>query len=585
MDAFVPVMVWSAVVAHISCTAHGAYLAAELVLEIGSLFQNNRVNPWKKSNRSLLAMKPNITVFNIAIAGCLLSGTTRKAEQVHEMMCRVGIKPDAILLILMAHIYERNGHRKELKKLKRHIDDSCSLRVLQFQHFYNCLLTCHLNFGDRDSASQIVLELLRKAEEAQESHVAAPVVLDSYDNISKLGKADHVLSKASVGTPALCFEEFCEGRDFSVLKDEADEILDSQLAELQMKVELVTTERGFLRPTERIYAKLVKAFLEAGKVKELAEFLINADKEDSPASSEDSVVVHVINACIALGWLDQAHDLIDEMWFSGVRIGASAYSSLLEAYYKENRITEMISLLRHARKAGVQLNSAHYEALIQSWVLEKESNSTLNISKEMKESKIPEPILPEFEMPVSSCAESRHAGLMVKLMEEIKEGRTADYEVHNWNTVIHFFCKKGLMQDADKALKKMRALGHMPNAQTFHSLVTGYAAIGGKYIEVTQLWGEMKELATSSSSLKFDQELLDSLLCTFVRGGFFLRANEVVELMEAGEMFIDKYKYRTLLLIYYKTVHKIKKTPNFYSEASVKRREAALLFKKWIALG
>lgn len=75
------------------------------------------------------------------------------------------------------------------------------------------------------------------------------------------------------------------------------------------------------------------------------------------------------------------------------------------------------------------------------------------------------------------------------------------------------------MQDAEKAFKKMRSLGHAPNAQTFHSLVTGYAAIGGKYVEVTELWGEMKSIAFSSG-MKFDQELLDSVLYTFVRGGF-----------------------------------------------------------------
>ncbi|KAI3946111.1 hypothetical protein MKX01_024867 [Papaver californicum] len=597
MDEFVPVTAWSAVVAHISCTAHGAYLAAELVLEIGSLFQNNRVDPWKKSNRPLLAMKPNTTIFNIAIVGCLLSGTTRKAEQVHEMMCGVGIKSDAILLIIMAHIYERNGHREELKKLKRHMDDSCSLGKLQFQQFYNCLLTCHLNFGDLDSASQIVLELLQKAKEARESPVAATNVHDSvgsgkfssftenFDEISKNGKADHILSKASVGTIAFCFEEFCRDHNFSILEAVANQILDSQLGKLQMPVELVTSERGVFRPTERIYARFVKAFLEAGKVKELAEFLINADKEDSPVPSENSVVVRVINACITLGWLDQAHDLVDEMWFAGVRIGASIYSSLLQAYYKENQTTEMTSLLRDARKAGVQLNFSCYEALIESWVLENDPTSALNISKEMKETKISEPILPEFEMLMSSSAESGCAGLMVELMEEIKEGRRADYEVHDWNSIIHFFCKKRLMQDADKALKKMRALGHMPNAQTFHCLVMGYAAIGGKYIEVTQLWGEMKELASSSSSMKFDQELLDSLLYIFVKGGFFLRANEVVEMMEAGYMFIDMYKYRALFLIYRKTLHKNKKTPNFQSEASVERREAALLFKEWLGLG
>ena len=54
------------------------------------------------------------------------------------------------------------------------------------------------------------------------------------------------------------------------------------------------------------------------------------------------------------------------------------------------------------------------------------------------------------------------------------------------------------MQDAKKAMAKTRSLWHAPNAQTFHSMVTGYAAIAGKYIEVTELWGEMKLLASST---------------------------------------------------------------------------------------
>lgn len=138
------------------------------------------------------------------------------------------------------------------------------------------------------------------------------------------------------------------------------------------------------------------------------------------------------------------------------------------------------------------------------------------------------------------------------------------------------------MQDSEKALKKMRSLGHLPNAQTFHSMVTGYAAVGGKYTEVTELWGEMKSFA-SATAMKFDQELLDSVLYTFVRGGFFSRANEVVEMMERQSMFIDKYKYRTLFLKYHKTLYK-GKAPKVQSEAQLKKREAGLTFKKWVGL-
>lgn len=593
MEQFPPVAAWSAIMAYMSQTAPGAYLGAELILEIGYLFQDGRVDPRKKSNAPLIAMKPNTTAFNIALAGCLLFGTTRKAEQLLDMMPRVGVKSDANLLIIMAHIYEKNGRKEELKKLQRYIDEVHSLSDSQFRQFYNCLLTCHLKFGDLDSASNMVLEMLRKAKAARTS-LAAMTLVDSIGTGSKyppiLGsgpglshrESDGLEDKASSEIPMLSYQEYFKDRSFSKLETEAKHVLGTLLAKLQSQVELITTERGIVQPTDKFFVKLVKAFLEAGKTRNLVEFLMKAEKEDSPASNDDSALVHVINACISLGWLDQAHDLLDEMRLAGIKTNSSVYGSLLKAYCQANRAGEVASLLRDARRAGIQLDSSSYEALIQSKVVEQDTQGALHLFKEMKEAKIPKAGHQEFEKLVKGCAEGNDASLMTKLLQEIKEEQRIDCGVYDWNNVIHFFCKKRLMHDAEKALKKMRSLGHVPNAQTYHSMVTGYAAVGGKYIEVTELWGEMKSQA-SSTFMKFDQELLDSVLYTFVRGGFFARANEVVEMMEKGNMFIDKYKYRTLFLKYHKTLYK-GKAPKFQTEAQLKKREAALAFKKWVGL-
>ncbi|PON98039.1 Pentatricopeptide repeat [Trema orientale] len=591
MDQFPPVTAWSATLAHMCQTGAGAYLAAELILEIGYLFQDGRVDPRKKSNAPLIAMKPNTTAFNIALAGCLLFGTPRKAEQLLDMMPRVGVRLDSNLLIVMAHTYERNGRREELKKLQRYINEVHNLSDVQFRQFYHCLLTCHLKLGDLGSASNMVLDMLQKAKAARSSLAAASLVIDAVGNESKSsrvrgswstlshGESGGLENNRSIGTPVVSYEGYLRDRNFVQLETEAKEVLDTLLAKLQTQVELLTTERGIIQPTDEILVKLVKAYLEAGKTKDLAEFLIKAEKEDSPVSNDDSMMVHVINSCILLGWLDHAHDLLDEMLLAGVRVASSVYSSLLKAYCQANRAGDAAALLRDVRRAGIQLDSSCYQALIQSKVLQEDTHGALHLFKEMKAAKISKAGDQEFEKLVKGCAEGGEAKLMAKLLQEIKEGQRMDSGVHDWNNVIHFFCRKRLMQDAEKALKKMRSLGHTPNAQTFHSMVTAYAAIGGNYIEVTELWGEMKSLA-SATSMKFDQELLDSVLYTFVRGGFFSRANEVVEMMERGNMFVDKYKYRTLFLKYHKTLYK-GKAPKFQTEAQFRKREAALAFKKW----
>lgn len=590
MEAYPPVAAWSGIIAHMCQTANGAFLAADMVMEIGYLFQNNRVDPRKKSNRPLLSMKPNSFTFNIVLTASLLFGTTKKAEQLLELMPRIGVKPDVSLLIVMARIYEKNGHKDEIVKLKRHVDEACGLSELEFQQFYDCLLSCHLKFGDLDSAVDMVLDMLRKGKNAKRSLEAAKAVLEAVES-SKIYLPFEKSDPENSGSPnksvsangqMRSYVSFFKDKSFARLELDARGLLNLLSDKLQDQVGLVKSEHGILHPTETMYAKLVKAFLEADKISALASFLVKASKDDSPVSVESSFVVQVINACISVGLLEQAHDLLDEMRFSGIKVGSSIYSSLLKAYCKEGHHEDDITaLLKDAQQAGIQLDSSCYEDLIQSRVHHKNTAGALHLFKEMRNSKVVKSGHREFEMLVQSCDNSE-AALTTKLVEEVKSGHTVNHAIHDWNNVIHFFCKKRLMHDAHKALSKMRVLGHTPNAQTFHSLVTAYAAIGGKYVEVTDLWGEMKVLA-NSNSMKFDQELLDSLLYCFVRGGFFLRAMEVIEMMEKCKMFIDKYKYKSLWLKYHRTMYK-GKAPKVQTEAQLIRREAALQFKRWIGL-
>lgn len=587
MAEFPPVTVWTVIIGQLAQTSEGALLAAELVLEFGYLFKDNRVDPRKKSNKPLLSMKPISETFHIALTGCLIFGLTKKGEQLIELMPRVGVRADGSLLIVMAQIFGKNGCIDELKKLKRHVNEANDIDVLQFRQFYDCLLSCHLKFNDLDSATGIVLEMLRRAKEAQKSLTAAKSVLNIMQN-GCTDSSNGITQNQSNAAPQyfqkisdqhLSFKEFCKLKSSARFSYHVKDLLAYLSKEVGNQVKLVRSEHGILHPTEKLYAKLVRAFLDAGNITELANFLVKASKEEAPISNENSAIVQVINTLIHLELLEQAHDLLDEIRFNGIPVSSSVYCSLLKAYCKGNRILEITGLLKDAHKTGVQLDSSCYEALIQLRAHNQDISGALHLFNEMKGTglKLKHLNREKLQVEFAGCDE---ASLMTELLEEIRDTREVNYGVHEWNSMIQFFCKKQLMVDAQKAFKKMRALGHFPNSQTFHSLVTAYAAIGGKYVEVTDLWGEMK-LLHNSSSLEFDQELLDSLLYCFVRGGFFLRANEVINMMEARSMFVDKFKYRTLWLKYHRSLYK-GKSPKIQTEAQHERREAALSFKKWL---
>ena len=577
---FFPKNLWICIIAYISRTKSSAFLAADLVTEIGHLFRDNRVDPSKKSNRPMLLMKPDPMAFKLVLIGCLVFGTTRKAEQLLELMPRVGVKADPDLLIVMAHVFERNGRLEEIKKLRRHIDDACGLLTdLQFQQFYSCLLSCHLKLGELTPACNLVVAMLQRANKAKSSLAAAKSVLQSVQGVRKstpLSKSIEEENVNALKSQPLTFLEFIGDGRFRMLDDESRAVLRFLSDKLQAHVDLVKLDGGILYPSEKIYAKLVKSFLESGRINDLAGFLIKINKEEPPASGQKSVVDLVLDACIALGLLEPAHDLLDELRFHRIRVSSSVYSDLLKAYCREGCMGEITSLMKDVQKAGIQLESSCYESMIQARVNQKDMVNALHLFREMESSGL----LRSGQRVAEKDEVNEKESFMTRLLMEVKEDSPIECAVHDWNNVIDFFCKKRMMNDAQKALRKMRDSGHSPNAQTFHSLVNGYAAIGGRYAEVTDLWGEMKVL-TESTKINFDQELLDSLLYCFVRGGFFLRANEVAEMMERGKMFIDKYKYRTLWLKYHRKLYK-GKAPKIQTEAQFRRREAALTFKAWL---
>lgn len=573
MDEYPSVNMWSTVITHMVKTENGTRLASDIVIDICCFFKDGRVDPRKRSNKSLLAMKPNTESFNISLNGALAFGMIRKAEELLVLMTEVGVKADPTSIALRAQIYEKNGKREELKKLKRHVEESPGMPDQHYQQFYSSLLITHLKFGDLDAASELILDMLKRAKVSWSSLAATKSV---FATIAK-GLQGHVTSI-----------EYEKQRNCSAMQVKAEKLQAQSLVEASSHGELVSFENHVLMPNQKAYAKLVKGYLEANRTNDLSEFLVKAHREEGPVPVEKSISAQVIDACVAMGWLEQAHDIIGDMNAANVPVGVGVYSSLLKAYCKSRQPKEAATLFKEIRKAGLRLDESCYNALIESHLSNKDLHGALDLFKQMREAKVSS-LTNSYQSLMNGLAKESKPNLMARLLDEIKDDQQVAVGTHDWNSVIHFFCKAHLMNDAQKAFKKMTALGYQPNAETFHSLIHGYSAVGGQYQEITMLWENMKRMAyavpdSGVKPLKFDQELLDTVLYSFVRGGFFERALEVISLMERQKMFVNKFNYRQVYLRYHRDLYKNKRTPKAQTEAQSTRREQVMAFKKWAGL-
>jgi pentatricopeptide repeat protein len=601
---FPPVGMWKLVIAHMVKSETGTFLAPELLIEFCSLIKEA-----KPGNRRVFAMRPDATAFNIVLKACLEFGNIRKAKKILEFMPGAGVKPDATCFMLMVQVYEKNGCRDELKELKRKIGKDPRMLEDQYRQFYSSLMACHFKFGDVDAASELILDMLRSAR-LKHSHLDAgkhgPETANDItkNNFEAVRPTSGAANKVSKNNPVemqdifetdgdkLCkrsadqvgFGNSSKLHKYSKVHIEPAKLQNNFAVEVMSNECLVNYKDEMPIPNEKIYAKLAKGYLQSNRSEELARFLIRVDRERGPVLAEESACSQIIDACIELGWLDYAHDMLDEMNSDAVPVWVGLYSSLLKAYCKARCPREIAAILREIRKAGLQLDISCYEEMVEAGVAKKDLRNAKDLFGEAGKTKSTTLMNGDPTLKIG-FAKSSKLNLKTLFLEEVKEDQHIAPGIYAMNSAIHFFCKGHLMDDAEKALKKMKKLGPQPNSQTFESLIDGYSA-EGNYREITIFWGDMKRMVSASAEsggdvIELDRELHDTLLCSFLRGGYFERSLEVITRMEQQNMFIDKWKYRQLYSKFHKDLYRHTIAPEEQTEAQVKRIQHVLAFKKW----
>ncbi|KAL7260761.1 hypothetical protein ACSBR1_006427 [Camellia fascicularis] len=332
--------------------------------------------------------------------------------------------------------------------------------------------------------------------------------------------------------------------------------------------------------SEETYCEVVNGFLQNGSIKDLASLIIEAQKLEGPSVLvEQSVGYGIISACVYLGLLDKAHNILDEMNARGCSPGLGVFVPILKAYCKEHRTAEATQLVTEISDSGFQLDVGVYDALIEASMSSQDFQSAFSLFRDMRESRIPD-LKGSYLTIMTSLTENHRPELMAAFLDEVVEDPRVVVGTHDWNSIIHAFCKAGRLEDARRTFRRMIFLQFEPNEQTYLSLINGYATTE-KYFSVLMLWNEVKRRVSIDGDKRFklDHNLVDAFLYALVKGGFFDAVMQVVEKSQEMKIFVDKWRYKQAFMENHKKLKVAK-----LRKRNTRKMEALIAFKNWAGL-
>lgn len=508
---------WSPVVENMSRVEGTALRSLEIFVEICHVARE------VKDGTLVAHMKPDTRAFNAALNACLSLGSVERAEGLLKMLNAEGLRANGRSFGLLAQVYAKSGLKDKILKLDEVMNQ---YKIFPDGEFYGSLVSGYLSLGDLESASEVVLLMLKKA----------------------------------------C--QKCDNPVNQVISETVDECCGPKAA---------------VFPDGQIYNMFVKGFLDVRTIKDLARFVIRAQEiEQQLVATDQTAGAYVINACVSLGCLDKAHSILDEMNTQGAKVGLGVYSSLLKAYCKEQQTTEATQLVSDLNMAGLELDASSYDAVVDVCMTAQDFKAAFALFRDMREAGVAS-LKTSYLTIMTGLTENHRPELMAAFLDEVVLDPRIEVGIHDWNSIIHSFCKLGRVEDARRTFKRMVFLRFEPNGQSYLSLVHGYCA-AEKYFSILLLWKEMRTrtaraLGKGIEAFKIDRDLLDAFLYSLVKGGFFDAAMEVVEKMKELKVFVDKWRYKQV----YMETHK-KLNLSRLKKRNFRKVQAIISFKNWLGL-
>ncbi|CAN6452802.1 unnamed protein product [Victoria cruziana] len=468
-------------------------------------------------NKSLGFMKPDTDAFNAALECCTCEvRSVGNAEAILNMMSAMGVMPDSETFALLGFVYASEGLVVKIAGLDNMMKE---LGISPDQKLFGSLIRGYIRSGDLEAVEKVVLCAVRQ----------------------------QVSSSFPDGNGEVCQKQ---------------------------------TSSCSLVLDEETYSGIVKGFIGMGRIKDLARLIEKSqDLEQGYFATGCTVGSGIINGCVELGMLHKAHSIVDEMNALGATVGIGVYTSILKAYCREHRTAEAAQLVGEISSSGLRLDESSYDALIDVAMTTQDFQSAFSLFRDMREARIPN-LKTSYLTIMTGLTENHRPELMASFLDEVVTDPRVEVGTHDWNSIIHSFCKLGRLEDARRTFRRMVFLRIEPNEQTYLSLVHGYTT-AEKYFNVLMLWTEIRRRPAmkEKTNIKFDHNLIDAFLYALIKGGFFDAAMQVVEKAQELKIFVDKWRYKQAFMETHKKLRLAK-----IRKRSFRKLEALISFKNWVGL-
>ncbi|KAL2508025.1 Pentatricopeptide repeat-containing protein [Forsythia ovata] len=251
----------------------------------------------------------------------------------------------------------------------------------------------------------------------------------------------------------------------------------------------------------------------------------------------------LIKSCLQFYDFDKVHDLLSDMAVQGIKPNTITYNTLIDAYGKAKKFTEMESILVQM----LRLRECEPDAWTMNSTLRAFGGSgqidMMEKCYEKFQSAGIEPNIKTFNILLDSYGKTGNYEKMSAVMEYMQKYHFS-WTLVTYNIVIDAFGRAGDLKQIEFLFRLMQSERIKPNYVTLCSLVRAYGNAG----KAEKIEAVMRYI--DNSDVMLDTVFFNCLVDAYGMMGCYAKMKGVLEMMERRGCKPDKITYRTMIKSY-----------------------------------